>query len=105
MYIARFFYDVLPVNRQRAIEFIAREVEAARRDNLKARLLIPLTRRRGGAALQFEIELTSLDQLDQFRRRGVESDQATGHWMHAFSEVLVSPPEIEILRVDDVPAP
>lgn len=105
MYIARFFYDVLPVNRQHAIDFIAREVAAARRDKLNARLLIPLTRRRGGAALQFEVELTSLDQLDQFRRSGVESDQATAGWMRAFSEILVSPPEVEILRVDDLPAP
>lgn len=105
MYIARFFYDVLPVNRQRAIEFIAREVAAARQNKLNARLLVPLTRRRGGAALQFEVELTSLDQLDQFRRGGVDSGQATGGWMHAFSEILVSPPEVEILRVDDLPAP
>jgi hypothetical protein len=29
MYIARFSYDVLPVNRERAIEFIHREVETA----------------------------------------------------------------------------
>ena len=29
MYLARFSYDVLPVNRQRSIEFIKREVEAA----------------------------------------------------------------------------
>ena len=29
MYLARFSYDVLPVNRQRAIDFIRREVEAA----------------------------------------------------------------------------
>ena len=27
MYLARFCYDVLPVNRQRAIDFIHREVE------------------------------------------------------------------------------
>ena len=38
MYIARFSYDVPPVNRERAIEFIHREVEAARRDDLDARL-------------------------------------------------------------------
>ena len=30
MYLARFSYDVRPVDRQRAIEFIRREVEAAR---------------------------------------------------------------------------
>jgi len=70
MYLARFCYDVLPVNRQRAIDFIRREVEAARADRLGARMLVPLTRGHGeGAALQFEVELTSLDQLDQLRSR------------------------------------
>ncbi|HEX4172310.1 MAG TPA: hypothetical protein VHY82_07510 [Acetobacteraceae bacterium] len=95
MYLARFSYDVLPVNRQRAVDFIKREVEAARAKNLKARLLIPLTRGQGGAALQFEIEMTGLDQLDQFRREGA------GQWMHAFSEILTAPPEVAILRVDE----
>jgi hypothetical protein len=46
-----------------AIEFIHREVEVARRDGLQARLLVPLTRGHGGAALQFEVELSNLDQL------------------------------------------
>jgi hypothetical protein len=102
MYLARFCYDVLPVNRQRALEFIHREIKAARDTNLKARLLVPLTRGHGnGAALQFEVELTSLDQLDQFRNRGVGSAEETGHWMHGFSEVLLSPPAVEILRVDE----
>jgi hypothetical protein len=99
MYIARFSYDVSPINRQRALDFILREVEAARRDNLNARLLVPLTRGQGGAALQFEVELTSLDQLDGLRRRGVGSSEETGSWMHAFSEILASPPCVEILRV------
>ena len=99
MYIARFSYDVSPVNRQRALDFILREVEAARRDNLNARLLVPLTRGQGGAALQFEVELTSLDQLDGLRRGGVGSTEETGNWMHAFSEILASPPYVEILRV------
>ena len=95
MYLARFSYDVLPVNRQRAMDFIKREVQSARAKNLKARLLIPLTRGHGGAALQCEIEMTDLDQLDQFRREG------PGQWMHAFSEILTAPPEVTILRVDD----
>lgn len=95
MYLARFSYDVLPVNRQRAVDFIKREVQEARARNLKARLLIPLTRGQGGAALQFEIEMKDLDQLDQFRRDGA------GQWMHAFSEVLTAPPEVTILRIDD----
>jgi hypothetical protein len=36
MYLARFSYDVLPVNRQRAIDFIRREVAAARGNGLNA---------------------------------------------------------------------
>jgi hypothetical protein len=50
--------------------------------------------------LQFELELTNLDQLDQFRQRGVSSDEETGSWMHAFSEILLAPPMVEILRLD-----
>lgn len=101
MYVARFSYDLLPANRQRALDFIQREVEAARREGLKARLLVPLTRGNGGPGLQFEAELTSLDQLDRFRNRGVGSSKDTGEWMHAFSDVLSAPPCVEILRVDD----
>jgi len=105
MYLARFSYDVLPINRQRAIEFIQREVEAARGKGLNARLLVPLTRGHGsGAALQFEVELADLDQLDQFRTRGVGSTEETGNWMHAFSEILSAPPGVEILRVDQARA-
>ena len=105
MYLARFSYDVLPVDRQRAIEFIGREIEAARGKGLNARLLVPLTRAQGGAALQFEIELTSLDQLDQFRNRGVGGgEKDTGNWMHAFSEVLRAPPTVEVLRVEEMRA-
>jgi hypothetical protein len=100
MYIARFSYQVLPANRQRAVDFIRREVGAAKGKNLNARLLVPLTRGPGGAALQFEVELTSLDQLDQFRKSAVGSAEETGSWMHAFSEILVAPPEVEILRLD-----
>ena len=101
MYLARFGYDVLPVHRQRALDFIRKEVEAARAQGLSARLLVPLTRGQGGPALQFEVELTSLDQLDQFRSRGIGSREETGDWMHAFSEVLTAPPCVEILHVDD----
>ena len=105
MYLARFSYDVLPINRQRAIDFIRREVEAARGDGLNARMLVPLTRGHGdGAALQFEVELTHLDQLDQFRNRGVGSTEETANWMHAFSELLTAPPGVEILRFDETKA-
>jgi hypothetical protein len=102
MYLARFSYDVLPINRQRAIDLIQREVEAASQAGLTARLLVPLTRNPGGAALQFEVELSSLDQLDQFRQRGVGSGDETASWMQSFSEILVSPPAVEILRVVDL---
>jgi hypothetical protein len=43
MYLARFSYDVRPVDRRRTIEFIRREVEAARGKGLNSRLLVPLT--------------------------------------------------------------
>jgi hypothetical protein len=99
MYLARFSYELLPANRQRAIDFIRREVEAATAAGLKARLLVPLTRGQGGAALQFEVELTSLDQLEGFRQRG--GSQEAHDWMHAFSQVLTAPPGVEILRVDE----
>ena len=102
MYIARFAYDVLPVNRQRALDFIRREVEAARAAGLNARLLIPLTRAPGGPALQYEVELPSLDALDEYRTSGIGSDQQTADWMRAFSEILLAPPAVEILRVDEV---
>ena len=36
MYLARFSYDVRPVDRQRAIEFIRREVKASRALRLTA---------------------------------------------------------------------
>ncbi|HET7879750.1 MAG TPA: hypothetical protein VFL55_02620 [Acetobacteraceae bacterium] len=100
MYLARFSYNVLPVNRHRALECIRREVQAAQGNGLKARSLVPLTRGEGGAALQFEVELTSLDQLDQFRQSGVGSNDETGRWMHDFSEILLSPPEVTLLRLD-----
>ena len=73
---------------------------AAQASGHKARLLVPLTRGQGGAALQFEVELTSLDQLETVRQRGNRGGQQTGDWMHAFSEILTAPPGVEILRVE-----
>lgn len=99
MYLARFSYHILPVNRHRALELISRELKAARAKGLNARLLVPLTRGQGGAALQFEVELNKLDELDQLRR-GTGAKGDTGKWMQSFSEILVSPPEVEILRVE-----
>jgi len=101
MYVARFSYAVLPINREAAIAFILREVEAAKRKQLSARLLVPLTRGHGGAALQFEVELTDLNQIEYFREQGIESAEDTAKWMRAFSEILVSPPEVELLRIEE----
>jgi hypothetical protein len=101
MYIARFSYDLLPKDREKAMDFIRREVRAANEKGLSARLLIPITRAHEGAALQFEIELTSLDQLDEFRQKGFSSGKEVASWMHAFSEILLSPPVVEILRLDE----
>jgi len=100
MYIARFSYDVLPINRRQAIDFIRREVEAASRKRLNARLLVPLTRAQDGASLQFEVELENLDQFEKFRDEGIESKDETGKWMNAFSEILSAPPTVELLRVE-----
>ena len=100
MYLARFSDDLVPVDRERAMGFIRREVDAARADGLSARLLVPLTRGEGAAALQFELELTSLDQLERLRHRGGRPGEDAGDWMRAFSEILLSPPGVEILRVD-----
>lgn len=101
MYLARFSYDISPVDRQQAMELIRREVGAAREKKLHARLLVPLTREPGGAALQFEVELANLEQLEDFRQRGVGSVKETGSWMQEFSKILHSPPMVEILRVDE----
>lgn len=101
MYLARFSYQISPADRQRAMEFIRREVKAASDKKLEARLLVPLTREHGGAALQFEVELTHLEQLEDFRHRGVGSDKETGSWMHEFSKILLAPPVVELLRVDE----
>jgi hypothetical protein len=84
MYVARFSYNVLPVNRTCAIDFIRREVEKAQTQRLRAQLLMPLTRGEGAPALQFEIEITSLDRLETFRHQGVGSNLETATWIHAF---------------------
>jgi hypothetical protein len=97
MYLARFSYEIKPVDRDRAVALIRREVDSAAANGLKARLLVPLTRALGGAALQFEVELTSLDQLDSFRHEA--ASEGSGDWMREFSQILISPPAVEMLRV------
>lgn len=100
MYLARFCYDVMPVNREQAIDFIRREVKAVEERGHNARLLIPLTRGRDAAALVYEVELASLDQLETIRQHGAGAQDDTREWMRGFSEILLRPPEVEILRVD-----
>jgi hypothetical protein len=102
MYVARFSYEVLPINRQRALEFIRKEVAAATQKGKQARLLVPLTRGVGGGpALQFEIVLKNLDELDSFRQRGFGSQDEVHDWMHAFADILTGPPSVELLRVEE----
>ncbi len=100
MYIVRFAYDILPKDREQAVTLIRREVEAARGRGLVARLLIPLTRGIGDAALHYEVELDNLAHLDDFRTRGMGSAEETGEWMREFSALLTAPPAVKILRVD-----
>src|SRR4051812_49003235 len=91
-YVARFSYEVLPANREKAVELISLEAKAAREQGRKARLLIPVTRAHGCAALQFELELDSLDDLEKFRRKGVDGERRTGSWMREFDQILQAPP-------------
>jgi hypothetical protein len=39
--------------------------------------------------------------LDEFRQKGFSSGKEVVSWMHAFSEILLSPPVVEILRLDE----
>jgi hypothetical protein len=81
------------------MELIAREVAGAQDRGLTARLLVPLTRGQGGVSLQYEVELQSLDALDDFRSTGIGSAERTGDWMQELSSLLSAPPLVEILRV------
>lgn len=94
--LARFSYAVLPADRDEAIDSVPRGVGAARSLSLDARLLSPVTRAQDGAALQFE-----LASLDQLRRSGAGAAQETSDWMRAFSDILLFPPAVETLRVDE----
>jgi hypothetical protein len=44
------------------------------------------------------VELTDLGQLERLRHRGGGPGEDAGDWMRAFSEVLLSPPGIEVPR-------
>jgi hypothetical protein len=84
------------------MDLIRDELRDARAAGMKARMLIPFTRGLGCAALQFEIELNSLDQLEQFRsRRNGPGIPDKSEWMQAFSAILRSPPSVEIFHIHE----
>ena len=101
MYVARFSYCFRPVDRDTAMDLLGREAAAAREQGLRARLLVPLTRAPGGPALQFEVELDSLDALDRYRNEGLGSGDDTRAWLRELSDILLEPPAVELLRSDD----
>lgn len=99
MYIARFSYAIRPVDRDRALEFLRQQVDAAQDNGLEARLLVPLTRASGGAALQFEVTVPNLDAFEAFRDQGVGGETGTRSWARGLSELLLEPPAVELLRI------
>ena len=99
MFLARFSYDILPADREKAVDLISQEVAAARKQGLTARLLVPLTRPPGAAGLQFEVELVRLDQLDILRHQGFGNSEATADWARRMSDILQCPPHVELLKV------
>ena len=99
MYVARFSYAIKPIDRDRALDLLGQEVKAARDQGMEARLLVPLTRAAGGAALQYEVLLQSLDAFEEFRDKGVGGETGTRAWMRDLSALLLEPPAVELLRV------
>ena len=99
MYVARFSYAIRPIDRDRALELLGQEVNAAREQGMEARLLVPLTRPSGGAALQYEVELGSLDAFETFREQGIGGETGTRAWMRDLSALLLEPPVVELLRI------
>ena len=80
MYVARFSYQIRPLDRDRALELLGQEVQAATENGLTARLLVPLTRASGGAALQYEVVLEDLHTFESFREQGVSGEAGTRSW-------------------------
>jgi hypothetical protein len=99
MYVARFSYNIKPIDREQALDLLKREVEAAREQGMAARLLVPLTRPPGGAALQYEIVVDSLDAVETFREHGLGGEAAMRAWLHELSALLLEPPAVELLRI------
>jgi hypothetical protein len=101
MFVARFSYQFRPIDRDRALELLRQEVDAAGKQGLTARLLVPLTRASGGAALQYEVIVDDLNAFEAFREHGVSGEQGTRSWARELSELLTEPPAVELLRVAD----
>lgn len=101
MYVARFSYSIRPIDRDRALDLLVQEVESARASGLEGRLLVPLTRAPGSAALQFEVTLPNLDAFEAFREQGVGGESGTRNWARDLSELLLEPPAVELLRISD----
>ena len=99
MYVARFSYSIRPVDRDQVLALLHHEVEAARANGLEARLLVPLTRASGDAALQVEVTLPTLDAFDAFREEGIGGETGTRSWARELSEYLLEPPAVELLRI------
>lgn len=101
MYVARFSYNITPVDRDRALSLLRQEVNAAREQGMDARLLVPLTRPPGGPALQYEVVLPDLDRFETFRDQGMGGEDETRAWLRELSEILLEPPTVELLRVTE----
>ena len=101
MYLARFSYNIKPVDRDTAMDLLGREVAAATAQGHSARLLVPLTRSPGGASLQVEVEFDSLDAFDTYRDQGLGSADDTRSWIRELSDILLDPPAVELLRSVD----
>lgn len=99
MYVARFSYSIKPIDREQALDLLKHEVEAARGQGMAARLLIPLTRPPGGAALQYEVVVDRLDAVEAFREHGLGGEAAVRAWLHELSALLLEPPAVELLRI------
>jgi hypothetical protein len=101
MYVARFSYNIKPIDREKAVSLLEQEVAAAREQGLEARLLIPLTRPPGGGALQYEVILPNLDRFETFREEGVGGEEGTRAWLRDLSAILLEPPAVELLRITE----
>lgn len=101
MYVARFSYNIKPVDRDQAMNLLQQEVKAAREQSMDARLLVPLTRPPGGPALQYEVVLPNLDNFETFRDQGMGGEKETRAWLRDLSAILLEPPTVELLRITD----